>query len=106
MSSKRKTLVSVKSLPEAVEWILKNANGGQLDFLNYIGKHPDFLQLVKLIGLFKEYNIYEVFNFKARNAEELMFFRAAKRGETAGLDALILSFQAASEEIKRRRDGK
>lgn len=100
----RKTKIPVKSLPKPVEWLLRNATGQQLDFLDYVSKHPDFTSLVKLIGLFKDYNIYEVFNYRMRDSDDLAYFRAAKAGEVAGLDAILYVIQAAHLEKKRRKE--
>lgn len=101
---KPKTRVAVKGLPEPVEWILKNATGQQLDFLYKISTDPDFKSFVRLVGMFKDYNVYEVFNATVRDEKELLALRASKRGEVAGLDALIYACQMAREEILRRKN--
>lgn len=100
---RRKSRIPVKRLPAPVEWILKNATGQQLDYLNRIGKSSEFGTFVNLIARFKDYNVYEVYRYQAKDEKELAYFRAAKVGEVAGLDALIMVCQAAGDEIVRRR---
>lgn len=101
----RKTKVNVKSVPAPVEWILRNATGQQLEFMARLERDRSFKSFVGLIGNFKHFNVYEVFNAKVKDTEELALIRAAKRGEVAGLDALILAIQMADEEIRRRKSG-
>ena len=103
---KRPTTIRVKSLPAPVEWLLKSATGQQLEALNGIAESPNFKALVRLIGDFKHYNVYEVFNAKVQNDMELALLRAAKRGEVAGLDAFLYACQGALDEIKRRKEEK
>lgn len=88
-----------------MEWLLKHATGQQLDFLNSLARHPDFSAFVRLVGDFKHYNVYEVFNFKMKDEADLAYFRAAKVGEVVGLDVLIYAAQGAADEIKRRKSG-
>ena len=38
----RKTKIPVKTVPEPVTWLLNNATGQQLDFLNRLSSDPDF----------------------------------------------------------------
>lgn len=85
--------IPVKTIPAPVAWILKNATGAQLDFLQRMGKAEDFKDFVNLISNFKHYNVYEVFNTPVSKPEELVALRAAKVGEVAGLDALIMVCQ-------------
>ena len=99
----RRTQVKVKSVPAPVEWILKNATGQQLNFMARIVRDIDFKAFVGLVGNFKHYNVYEVFNSKVQDSRELDLLRAAKRGEVAGLDALLLAAQLAQEEIEKRK---
>ena len=102
----RKTKVPIKSLDKMTDWLLKNSTGQELDYMNSISGASSFPILVKLFGKFKEYNVYEVFSFLAKDAKELELFRAAKRGEVAAFDAFLLACQAAKLEIKRRREAK
>lgn len=102
----RKTKVPVKGLPDNVTWMLENATGQQLSFADRISRDPDFLAFVRFIGLFKEYNIYQIFSNKIMNAEELWEHRAWAKGQVASLDALVLMCQQAREEIRRRKEVK
>ena len=98
-----KAKIPVKNIPAPVEWILKNATGAQLDFLNSLAKSDSFKDFVNLVSNFKHYNVYEVYNTPISNPNELIILRAAKRGEVAGLDALIMASQLAKEEKDRRK---
>ena len=89
-----------------VQWILENATGAQLDVLNRFSHAHDFADFVNLVNKFKHYNIYEVYLYDAKDPEDLAYFRAAKRGELAGLDALLDACQLARGEIERRKKGK
>lgn len=100
---RRKSKIPIKTIPAPVEWILKNATGSQLDFLNNIARSDSFKDFVNLVSNFKHYNVYEVYNTPITNAQELVILRAAKRGEVAGLDALIMASQLAKEEKERRK---
>ena len=103
---RRKTKIPVRNMPVPVSWILKFSTGEQLEYLNRLAKSEDFKTFVNLVSRFKEYNVYEVFRYVARDDNDLALFRAAKRGELAGLDALILAAQMAGEEIQRRKKAK
>ena len=98
-----KAKIPVKTIPMPVQWILRNATGSQLDFLNRVGNGEDFKDFVNLVSNFKHYNVYEVFTTQVSSPEELVALRAGKVGETAGLDALIMACQLAKEEKERRR---
>lgn len=100
---RRKAQVPIKRLPSPVEWILKNATGQQLDYLDRMARSQEFSVFINLISRFKEYNVYEVYRFVAKDEKELAYFRAGKIGEVAGLDAIILASQAARDEITRRK---
>lgn len=100
----RKTKVPVKNIPPIVDWILRNATGQELDYMNSISGSNSFPILIKLFGKFKEYNVYEVFNTLIKDAHELEVLRASKRGEVAAFDAFLLACQAAKSEMKRRRE--
>ncbi len=100
---RRKTQVPIRKVPEPVEWILKNSTFQQLQYLNSIARSSDFSVFVNLVGKFKEFNVYEVYRYRTTSPEDLAYFRAAKVGEVAGLDALIMACQGAQDEINRRR---
>ena len=100
---RRKTQVPIRKLPEPVEWILKNSTFQQLNYLNGMAKSSEFSVFVNLVGKFKEFNVYEVYRYKTNSPEDLAYFRAAKVGEVAGLDALIMACQGAQDEIDHRR---
>ena len=103
IDKRKKPKIPVKTLPEPVVWILSNATGEQLDYLNKMGKSGDFKIFVNLINKFKEFNVYKVFGFESPDDRGLTIFRAFKRGEIQGLDALIFAAQAAGIEIERRK---
>ena len=99
---RKRTRIPVKKLPP-VEWLLKSATIEQLQYLSRIGRGEEFATFVNLISKFKDYNVYEIYRYQAKDPEDLAYFRAAKVGEVAGLDALILACQGAQDEIVRRR---
>ena len=103
IDKRRKAKIPVKNVPVPVQWLLKNATGGQLDYLDRMGKGEEFRDFVNLISNFKHYNVYEAFNYIAKDEKDLALFRASKRGELAGLDALIMVCQLAKEEKERRK---
>ena len=90
-------------MSRSVEFLLKNATGEQLNFLNQLANHPSFRSFVNLIDKFKLYNIQEVFTFKAPSADALAYFREKKLGEVMGLDQLIDACESAYKEIERRK---
>ena len=98
-----KAKIPIRNIPAPVEWILKNATGTQLDFLNSLAKSDSFKDFVNLVSNFKHYNVYEVYNTPVSTQEQLLVLRAAKVGEVAGLDALIMASQLAKEEKERRK---
>ena len=100
---RRKTKIPVHKVPPPVIWLLKNATSSQLNFLQRIAALEDFKDFVNLVSNFKHYNVYEVFNTPIANPEQLVALRAAKVGEVAGLDALIMVCQLAKEEKERRK---
>ena len=103
VDKRRKAKIPVKNVPAPVAWMLQNATGTQLNFLNGLSKSSDFKEFVRLISNFKHYNVYEIYNKEVRTPEELLIFRASKVGELAGLDALIMASQLAHDEIERRK---
>lgn len=103
IDKRRKTKIPIKNFPPPVEWMLKNATFQQLDYLDRMVKSSEFPVFVNFISRFKEYNVYEIYRYQMRSPEDLAYFRSAKVGEVAGLDALILACQGAGEEIKRRK---
>lgn len=103
VDKRRRTKIPIRKLPAPVEWMLKNATSEQLNYLNRMAKSEDFSTFVNFVAHFKEYNVYEVYNYRYRNFEDLALFKAAKVGELAGLDALLMSAQGAFSEIERRR---
>lgn len=75
----------------------------QLEYLHNLTKSSTFPTFVKIISIFKDYNVYQVFKYSATSDQDLALFRAAKRGELAGLDAILMVSQMAKDEIDRRR---
>mgnify|MGYP001614525013 CR=1 FL=1 len=100
---RRKTKITIRNLPRPVEWILTNATGEQLDYLDRMAKSNSFTTFVNLIAKFKHYNVYTVFEYKAVDDKDLAIFRAYRKGEVDGLSDLILAAQAAEREIQRRK---
>lgn len=100
---RRKPKLPIRKMPQPVLWILENATGEQLEYLTRQANSVDFKTFINLIAKFKEYNVYEVFYARIQDAHELELLRAAKRGELAGLDALIMAAQQAGAEIQRRK---
>lgn len=103
LDKRKKSKVPIRRLPEPVEWLLRNATGQQLDYLDRMGKSEEFRTFVNLVGKFKDHNVYEIYRYKAVSADDLAYFRAGKVGEVAGLDALLFACQGAGDEIARRR---
>mgnify|MGYP001620117152 FL=1 len=103
MDKRRKTRIPVRTMPQPVAWILQNATGEQLDYLNRMAKSEEFKTFINLISRFKQYNIEEVFRYPAKTEADLVYFRAAKVGEVVGLDAIIMAAQLAQDEIIRRK---
>ena len=103
---RRKPKLPVRSIPLPVQWLLQNATGEQLVYLNRMAKSGEFPTFLNLISRFKQYNIETVFRYEAKSEEDLFYFRASKRGEVVGLDAIIMASQLAGEEIERRKNAK
>ena len=89
-----------------VEWILKNATGQELDYLNSIGGSANLPILAKLLSKFKDYTVYEIFHYNQKDDHDLALFKTARVGEVAAFDAFLLSCQSAKSEITRRREAK
>lgn len=100
---RHKSKIPVNKLPGPVEWMLKNATLQQLQYMRAQAASVNFQIFVNLISRFKDYNVYEVFRYMAKDDKDLALFRAAKRGELAGLDAYIMVCQMAGDEIARRK---
>ena len=100
---KRKVKIPFRTIPAPIIWILQNATGQELDYLNRMGKSSDFSIFLNLIGKFKNYNMLELFNYQYTSPEQLVAFKASKVGELAGLDALIAACQKAGIEIAYRK---
>lgn len=99
----RKTRVEIRSLAPIASWLLTNCTGEQLSLLNRIASGSDFPAFVNLVSKLKDYNVYQVFRYKARDDRDLAEFRAGMVGEVVGLEALITICQAAKMEIERRK---
>lgn len=104
----RKTTIPIKSIPVIVEWLLKNCTGDEIMFMSNLARsRKDFGMLNSIFTRLTDFNIHEVFYEKTlSDGNELMIFRAAKRGEVAGLKAFSMACQAASEEVTRRIQAK
>ena len=100
---RKRAKIPIHSLPAPVEWLLKNATGQQLDYLDRMAKSEEFSVFLNLVGKFKHHTVYEIYGYMAQDADDLAYFRAGKVGQVAGLDALIIVCQSAGMEISRRK---
>jgi hypothetical protein len=100
----RKTNIPVKSIPAIVEWLLKNCNKGEVFFMASLARdRTKFALLNSIFTRLTDKNVYDVFyDGSNMTAEQLQVFRAAKRGEVAGLKAFAMACQQAREEIAKR----
>lgn len=89
-------------VPEPVRWILKNATRDELICLDNISKSGDFDSFVSLVSRFKRHNKEEVYSYKMKDEKDLAYFRAAKVGEVAGLDSILIACEASYVELKKR----
>jgi hypothetical protein len=99
----RKTGIPVKTIPDIVSWLLSNCTKDEIYFMADLATNSKkFMILNSIITRLTDYNIHEVFYQKFATIQELSDFRAAKRGEVAGLKALSMACQAAKIKIERR----
>ncbi len=103
----RKTNIPIKSIPGIVEWLLQNCSIEELEWMGELAGSRKQSGLLKAILLrLTDYNVYEVFYEKhIQSGTDLLVYRAAKRGEVAGLKAFEMACYAAKEELKKRRKG-
>jgi hypothetical protein len=107
MDQNRKTNIPIKSIPQIVEWLLKNCSRAELEFMaSLAGSRTNFKLLTTIFTRLTDYNIQEVFYEKFSEPNELLMFRASKRGEVAGLKAFSMACQAAMVELNYRRKEK
>lgn len=107
MDTNRKTNIPVKNIPAIVDWLLNNCSKDEILFMGELaGDRRKFPLLNSIFTRLTDYNVHEVFYEKMENPEELMIFRAAKRGEVAGLKAFSMACQSAREDIERRKKEK
>lgn len=99
---RKKTKIPIRRKP-AVEWLLKNATGSQLNFMRGLVSGSDFKDFINLISKFKDYNVYNVFEYKAVDDKDLATYRAYRKGGVDTLVDFILACQLAREEIERRK---
>lgn len=101
----RKTGIPLKSIPAMVEWLLKNCTQSEILFMAELAGSPTKFKLLNSIFTrLTDYNIYEVFYTKFKTAEDLFSYRAAKRGEVAGLKAFSMACQAAKLKINEQKE--
>lgn len=98
----RKTTIPVR-YPAPIDWLLKNATGEELDYMNSLSLSNNFKILVNLLTKFRDYNVYTVFEFAAKTPEDLVVYRSYKKGEVDGLDNFLKTCKVAKVEIERRR---
>ena len=99
---RKKSKIPIKP-KAAVRWLLENATGSQLDYMNRLAKGGDFKDFINLITKFKDYNVYTVFEYKAQNEADLFEYRAYRKGGVDTLTDFLLACQAATDEIHRRK---
>lgn len=99
---RRRTTVPVK-IGGLSGWILDNATGEQLSYINSMAKSGNFRTFISLVDKVRYYNVYTVFEFVAKDDESLESFRMFKKGEVAMLDALIIAANKAGDEMERRK---
>lgn len=103
MDDKRtKPKIPVRKKP-AVDWLLHNATGSQLDFMRKLAAGLDFKDFINLITKFKDYNVYSVFEYKAIDDKDLAIYRAYRKGGVDTLVDFILACQMAKDESERRK---
>lgn len=114
MNENRRTNIPVRTIPQIVEWLLKNCSEEEIVFMRSLALNRREIELLNSIFTrLTDFNIHEVFYTKISNSEELAQFRSAKRGEVAGLKAFVMACQAAAEfhkedeqkKVKKRRKG-
>lgn len=98
----RKTDIPIKPTG-VIGWILDNATGEQLDYMDSIAKSSNFKIFGKIISNLRDYNAYSVFNCAVKSAEDLEYYRLRKKGEVDGLFDFAKACQLAGTEIERRR---
>jgi hypothetical protein len=107
MDANRRTTLPIKSIPQIVEWLLKNCNKSELEFMASIASSRTNLKLLtSIFTRLTDYNVQEVFYERISDPNELLMFRASKRGEVAGLKAFSMACQAALVELTSRRKEK
>lgn len=100
----RKTTLPLKTIPGIVSWLLKNCSKDEIYFMADLAiSRKKFVLLNSIFTRLTDYNIHEVFYQKFSDSHELSDFRAAKRGEVAGLKAFSMACQAAREQIELRK---
>lgn len=87
----------------SVRWLLEHASSSQLDLMRSLAAGADFKDLVNLIAKFKEYNVYNVFEYKAQDDKDLAIYRAYRKGGVDNLTDFVLACQLAKDEILRRK---
>ena len=88
---------------DIVNWILRIATGEELEYLVSIHSATRFKLFVSIIDKLTKKNIEDVFMYTAKDDRDLAEFRAAKRGQVAGMRAFLIACQSAIEEVKRRK---
>ena len=101
--NRRTSLQVIDPKLDIINWILKSATGEELDYLAYLAKGEKFKLLIQVMDKLTRKNIEDVFSYMAKDDRDLAEFRAAKRGQVAGLRALLIACEAAIEEIQRRK---
>ena len=99
---RKKSKIPIKP-KTSVKWLLENATGSQLDFLRRISEGEDFKDFINLISKFKHYNVYTVFEFKAKTERDLFEYRSYRKGAVDILTDLVIACQLAKDESNRRK---
>lgn len=102
----RKTTIPQDGIPQIVKWLLQNCSKDELVFMAALAEHRvNFDKFKSILTRLTDYNVYTVFYEKnIGDPMQLMVYRAAKRGEVAGLKAFEMACKAAKEELRSRKE--
>lgn len=76
----------------------------ELEFMTSIASNKrNFGLLNSILKRLTDFNIYEVFYERFSDPNELLMFRASKRGEVAGLKAFEMACQAAKSMVEKNK---
>lgn len=101
----RKTKIPVIDSLKIVNFLIANCSSAEISFMATLAADKaNFKLLNTVFTRLTDYNIHEVFYQENLTKDQLEVFRAAKRGEVAGLKAFARACQRANEELEKRRE--